>query len=213
MREHTPGATAEVEHGREPLERHGRVELAGRRRTAVRPGRRARSTRARSQASRRNRQIASRERIRKLAEAPHCPSDWLRNCKDGAILADLDTAGLRDLCERTLRENWVEGVRASDGVPYAYTRPSPGHYPWQWYWDSCFAAIVWRRFDRARARPSSRRCSRPSATDGFIGHTIFWSGAAAGYRRVHLQRDLARRPDDRQHPAAAARVGMADRGR
>ena len=38
-------------------------------------------------------------------------------------------------------------VRDADGVPFAYTSPSPGHYPWQWYWDSCFTAIVRRRFD------------------------------------------------------------------
>ena len=35
---------------------------------------------------------------------------------------------------------------------FGYTEPSPGRYPWQWYWDSCFAAIVWRRFEPRRAR-------------------------------------------------------------
>ncbi len=54
------------------------------------------------------------------------------------------------IAERVLRQNWLEGER--DGVRFAYTQPSPGRYPWQWYWDSCFAAIVWRRFDPARAR-------------------------------------------------------------
>ncbi len=53
-------------------------------------------------------------------------------------------------CRRTLARNWREGVR--DGVAYAYTAPSTDRYPWQWYWDSCFAAIARRRFDRARAR-------------------------------------------------------------
>ena len=60
--------------------------------------------------------------------------------------------GLRLLCDETLRRNWREGVRETDGVRFMYTRPSPGHYPFQWYWDSFFAAIVWRRFDTARAR-------------------------------------------------------------
>ena len=45
-----------------------------------------------------------------------------------------------------LQASHAEGER--NGVPYSYTRPSPTRYPWQWYWDSCFAAIVWRRFDR-----------------------------------------------------------------
>ena len=59
----------------------------------------------------------------------------------GRMLAEDHAAAVAALCERTLSRNWREGVRAADGVPFAYTRPSPGHYPWQWYWDSCFAAI------------------------------------------------------------------------
>jgi hypothetical protein len=74
--------------------------------------------------------------------------------------------------ERVLRGNWVEGEH--DGVPYAYTQPSPGRYPWQWYWDSCFAAIVWRRFDPARARAELESLLAAQRPDGFIGHTIFW---------------------------------------
>ena len=65
-------------------------------------------------------------------------------------------------------------MRAEDGVRFAYTRPSPGHYPFQWYWDSCFAAIVWRRFDPARARAELESLLAAEQADGFIGHTIFW---------------------------------------
>ncbi len=71
-----------------------------------------------------------------------------------------------------LRGGWVEGERG--GTRYAYTRPSPGRYPWQWYWDSCFAAIVWRRFDLARARTELESLLAAQRSDGFIGHTIFW---------------------------------------
>ena len=56
---------------------------------------------------------------------------------------------VRELCAATLAANWVEGSR--EGVEFAYTRPSPERYPWQWYWDSCFSAIVWRRFDVDRS--------------------------------------------------------------
>ena len=75
-------------------------------------------------------------------------------------------------CERVLRQNWLEGER--DGVRYAYTRPSPTRYPWQWYWDSCFAAIVWRRFDPERSRLELESLLAGRRDDGFIGHTIFW---------------------------------------
>jgi len=37
-------------------------------------------------------------------------------------------------CRRVLDQNWRTGTRGD--VPYEYTCPSPGRYPWQWYWDS-----------------------------------------------------------------------------
>jgi hypothetical protein len=77
-----------------------------------------------------------------------------------------------EIAERVLRANWLEGRR--DGVPFAYTRPSPGWYPWQWYWDSCFAAIAWRRFDPARSRAELETLLAAQREDGFIGHTVFW---------------------------------------
>ncbi|MGZ5419751.1 MAG: MGH1-like glycoside hydrolase domain-containing protein, partial [Solirubrobacterales bacterium] len=73
-----------------------------------------------------------------------------------------------EIAERTLRGSWSDGER--DGVRYAYTSPSPGHYPWQWYWDSCFTAIVWRRFDPARARAELESLLNAMRDDGFIGH-------------------------------------------
>ncbi len=77
-----------------------------------------------------------------------------------------------ELAERVLRQGWVVGAR--EGTAYAYTRPSPTRYPWQWYWDSCFAAIVWRRFDPGRARAELESLLAAQREDGFIGHTIFW---------------------------------------
>jgi hypothetical protein len=82
------------------------------------------------------------------------------------------TAGLSELAETVLRRNWRSGERSE--IPYAYTSPSPGRYPWQWYWDSCFAAIVWRRFDPGRARAELETLLAAQRPDGFIGHTVFW---------------------------------------
>ena len=89
--------------------------------------------------------------------------------------------GIVGLAERVLRANWTEGER--EGVEYRYTRPSRGRYPWQWYWDSCFAAIVWRRFDPDRARAELESLLRASRPDGFIGHTIFWDRPVSLIRR------------------------------
>ncbi len=78
-----------------------------------------------------------------------------------------------ELAERVLRRNWLVGERG--GTPFAYTQPSPGRYPWQWYWDSCFAAIVWRRFAPERARLELETLLAAQREDGFVGHTIFWN--------------------------------------
>jgi hypothetical protein len=99
------------------------------------------------------------------------------------MLESVEISGVRSICERTLAGNWLEGVRPSDRVAFAYTRPSPRHYPWQWYWDSCFAAVAWRRFDEARARAELETLLAAQRSDGFIGHTIFWTGGPRDLRR------------------------------
>jgi len=95
-------------------------------------------------------------------------------------------------CERVLDQNWRSGTH--NGIPYAYTAPSPGRYPWQWYWDSCLIAIARRHLDRARARAELESLLRAAEPDGFIGHTIFWgkpvSPLRSLYYNVHSRHDL-----------------------
>jgi glycogen debranching enzyme len=86
-------------------------------------------------------------------------------------------AGLRARAETLLKRNWREG-RWRDGTPYAFTCPGPPRYRHQWYWDSCFHAIVWRHFDPARARAELRTLLHAGRLDGFIPHTVFWDRPA-----------------------------------
>jgi hypothetical protein len=95
----------------------------------------------------------------------------------------LNPGGLATEAYRILERGWVEGER--EGVPYAYTRPSPSRYPWQWYWDSCFAAMVWRRFDADRSRAELETLLRASRPDGFVGHTVFWEHPVSLARSVY----------------------------
>lgn len=78
------------------------------------------------------------------------------------------TAGARAL----LDANWREGFYR--GRPYGFSVPSARSYPWQWYWDSGFHAIVRRRFDPAGAERELRTLLGAARPDGFIGHTVLW---------------------------------------
>lgn len=49
----------------------------------------------------------------------------------------------------------------------------PSHYPFQWYWDSCFSAVVGRRLDPTRAPAEFESLLGAQHDDGLIGHTIF----------------------------------------
>lgn len=99
------------------------------------------------------------------------------------MLPEAEIRAVRTICEATLRTNWRQGIRPGDGVPFAYTCPSPGHYPWQWYWDSCFTAIAWRHFDPMRSQLELGSLLAAQRDDGFIGHTIFWDTPLRGPRR------------------------------
>jgi hypothetical protein len=90
---------------------------------------------------------------------------------------------LEQLCQKTLDASWTVGER--DGVPFAYTRPSPQRYRWQWFWDSCFAAIAWRHFDPGRSRAELETLLAAARPDGFIGHTIFWEHPVSGSRALY----------------------------
>ena len=89
---------------------------------------------------------------------------------------------LRSRALGVLTANWRAGVHP-DGTEYAFTCPSPPKYRHQWYWDSCFHAIVWRHFEPGRARDELRTLVRSGRLDGFIPHTVFWHDAA-GWRRA-----------------------------
>ncbi len=99
-----------------------------------------------------------------------------------AIVRLRGVSALQERCHETLERSWTVGER--DGTPFAYTRPSPDRYRWQWYWDSCFAAIAWRHFDPSRSRAELETLLAAARPDGFIGHTIFWDHPLAGARSL-----------------------------
>ena len=75
---------------------------------------------------------------------------------------------------RVLTANWREGRQC--GVEFGYTCPDRDKYPDQFFWDSCFHALVWSRFDPNRAMRELRTLAAAQQPSGMIGHTTFWHG-------------------------------------
>lgn len=57
---------------------------------------------------------------------------------------------------------------------YQFTVPSPGTYPYQWLWDSCFHAIALSILDPESAKKELRSLISRQLPDGMIPHVIFW---------------------------------------
>ena len=76
---------------------------------------------------------------------------------------------------QVLEGNWREG-RTPQGLAFGYTCPDAVKYPDQFFWDSCFHALTWSRFDPARAMQELRSLAAAQLPSGMIGHTKFWYG-------------------------------------
>ena len=76
---------------------------------------------------------------------------------------------------RVLEGNWREG-RDDRGIEFGYTCPDVRKYPDQFFWDSCFHALAWSRFDPTRAMRELRTLAEAQQPSGMIGHTVFWHG-------------------------------------
>jgi hypothetical protein len=56
-----------------------------------------------------------------------------------------------------------------------FSVPSTKAYPFQWFWDSCFHAIVWSRIDLERAKDELRSLLSAQTDEGLLPHVIFWN--------------------------------------
>ncbi len=86
-----------------------------------------------------------------------------------------ETILLRSAAEKLFKLN--RRTAKLDGKEYVFHCPSSDKYPFQWFWDSCFHAIVLSSFggeylDLAKKEIEGLLAwQRP---DGFIPHVIFW---------------------------------------
>jgi glycogen debranching enzyme len=74
--------------------------------------------------------------------------------------------------EKEVRALYLNNRRIKNG--YQFTVPSPGTYPYQWLWDSCFHAIVLSHFDPESAKKELLSLLSRQLPDGMVPHVIFW---------------------------------------
>jgi glycogen debranching enzyme len=114
------------------------------------------------------------------------------------------------------RINRQQGHAAWRGIDYDFTCPAVGLYPHQWFWDSCFHAIVLSRFDVPRAEAELETLLAGQQPDGFIPHVTYWAGREPS-SETDAYRVASRSPwssDSMGPPILAEAVGLvAARGR
>lgn len=79
-----------------------------------------------------------------------------------------DRAKLKDDAAEVLFNN----RRTTNG--YQYTMPSPGSYPYQWLWDSCFHAIALAKLNPEDAKKELLSLVSHQFGNGLIPHMIYW---------------------------------------
>jgi glycogen debranching enzyme len=109
--------------------------------------------------------------------------------------------------------NRQRGTAPWCGLDYDFVCPSSGTYPFQWFWDSCFHAVVLAHLDPERARSELRSLLAHQQPDGFVAHVTFWqreryeallSTYSIAYRTPYLS-DCIQPPVLAEGLAAAAR--------
>lgn len=86
-------------------------------------------------------------------------------------------AELRSQVTALYAMNRRQGYAAWRGLEYDYVCPSVETYPFQWFWDSCFHAIVLSHLDVARAESELASLLANQQPNGFMPHVTFWPDA------------------------------------
>lgn len=92
-----------------------------------------------------------------------------------SVAARQNNKDLIEEAKRVLYGNLKSGYSQWADENYKYVSPSPRHYSYQWFWDSCFHAIVLSHFDLDLAKNEIRNLLKGQEQNGFIPHVIFWS--------------------------------------
>jgi len=112
------------------------------------------------------------------------------------------------------RRNRQRGYAAWCRKAYDYVCPSIETYPFQWFWDSCFHAIVLSHLDLERAEAELRTLLLGQQPDGFIPHVTYWTAEVPPTGPYLVSGPSPWQSASMQPPVLAEAVAaVADRGR
>ncbi len=74
--------------------------------------------------------------------------------------------------QKSVEMLFLKNRRMKDG--FQYTVPSPDSYPYQWFWDSCFHAIILSRFSIEDAKKEIFSLVSHQYESGLLPHIIYW---------------------------------------
>lgn len=87
----------------------------------------------------------------------------------------MDEEAIRESVRNLMFNNIKAGLSPYLKKHYCYVMPSPGNYPFQWWWDTCFNIFTLCALDEtALAKQNLQSLFRMQEKDGYVGHMIFW---------------------------------------
>ena len=86
-----------------------------------------------------------------------------------------------DETKRVIYKNMIKGHLDDGKARFHYTKPSPGTYPFQFFWDTCFHVFILSALgENNMAKEHLKSLFAMQEADGFVGHMIYWDRLMPG---------------------------------
>lgn len=86
-----------------------------------------------------------------------------------------------DKTKKVIYENMIKGHLDGGKTTFHYTKPSPGTYPFQFFWDTCFHVFILCALgEQSMAKEHLISLFAMQEKDGFVGHMIYWDRLTPG---------------------------------
>lgn len=90
----------------------------------------------------------------------------------------------KEIIEKTrevIYKNMIKGSINKQQTSYHYTKPSPGRYPFQFFWDTCFHVYILTALGEYKmAKEHLTSLFSMQKDSGFVGHMIYWDRLKPG---------------------------------